>query len=349
MTPMTTPTQLPIPDFFQPQTVGEVWRVPYQERAIQAKDWAAKHGLSPAANDQTRICLLLIDVQNTFCIPDFELFVAGRSGTGAVDDNVRLCEFMYRHLGYFTAVVPTMDTHTAMQVFHAEFWVNDAGDNPPPMTMIHADDVEQGKWRVNPAIAPNLSESDLEFLQAYALHYAKRLDQDGKFPLTIWPYHAILGGIGHALVSAVEEACFFYNMARSSQTQLQMKGDNPLTENYSALCPEVLQDQNGNPIAQKNTALINTLLSYDAVVVAGQAKSHCVAWTLEDLLDEIKARDPKLAQNIYLLEDCTSPVVIPDSVDFTDSANETFQRFADAGMHLVKSTDKMTSWPGLKL
>jgi hypothetical protein len=42
-------------------------------------------------------------------------------------------------------------------------------------------------------------------------------------------------------------------------------------------------------------------------------------------------------------------VVIPDSVDFTDSANETFQRFADAGMHLVKSTDEMSSWPGLKL
>ena len=38
------------------------------------------------------------DVQNTFCLPDFELFVSGRSGTGAVDDNRRLCEFIYRHI-----------------------------------------------------------------------------------------------------------------------------------------------------------------------------------------------------------------------------------------------------------
>jgi len=49
--------------------------------------------------DKTRICLLLIDVQNTFCIPGFELFVGGQSGSGAVDDNVRLCEFIYRNLG----------------------------------------------------------------------------------------------------------------------------------------------------------------------------------------------------------------------------------------------------------
>lgn len=44
------------------------------------------------------MCLLLIDVQNTFCIPSFELFVGGQSGTGAVEDNRRLCEFIYRNL-----------------------------------------------------------------------------------------------------------------------------------------------------------------------------------------------------------------------------------------------------------
>jgi nicotinamidase-related amidase len=33
-----------------------------------------------AADDSFRICLLAVDVQNTFCIPGYELFVAGRSG-----------------------------------------------------------------------------------------------------------------------------------------------------------------------------------------------------------------------------------------------------------------------------
>ena len=64
------------------------------------------------------VCLVAVDVQNTFCVPGFELFVGGRSGTGAVDDNGRLCAFLYRNLATITRVVPTMDTHHAMQIFH---------------------------------------------------------------------------------------------------------------------------------------------------------------------------------------------------------------------------------------
>ena len=37
-----------------------------------------------------------------------------------------------------------------------------------------------------------------------------RSRQSGKYELTVWPFHALLGGIGHALVSAVEEAIFFH-------------------------------------------------------------------------------------------------------------------------------------------
>ena len=341
--------QLPVPSHFDPTQVGRVWSVPYQERAEQAKGWARQHELQPAEKDQTRICLMAIDVQNTFCIPDFELFVGGRSGMGAVEDNVRLCEFIYRNLGVITEIAPTLDTHTAMQIFHAAFWVNDAGENPPPMTMISWDDIVQGKWRVNPAIAYNLAEVDSIALQNFARHYAKRLSDGGKYPLTIWPYHAMLGGIGHALTAAVEEACFFHNLARNSQTHFEIKGGNPLTENYSVLRPEVLDDPNGRSIAQKNSLLIEKLLNFNIVIIAGQAKSHCVAWTIDDLLTEIQAKDPNLTKQVYLLEDCTSPVVIPGVVDFTEQANTTFQRFAEAGMQVVRSTDAIVGWPGIHL
>jgi hypothetical protein len=36
-------------------------------------------------------------------------------------------EFIYRNLGVITEIAPTMDTHTTLQIFHADFWVNDAG------------------------------------------------------------------------------------------------------------------------------------------------------------------------------------------------------------------------------
>jgi len=49
--------------------------------------------------------------------------------------------------------------------------------------------------------------------------------------------------------------------------------------------------------------------------------------------------DPQLAKKVYLLEDCTSPVVVPEVVDHTDAADAAYERFAKAGMHVVKSTD----------
>lgn len=342
---MTTQTLLPIPQHFDPRQVGEVWRVPYQERAVEATAWAKRYGLQSAATDQRRICLLAVDVQNTFCIPGFELFVGGQSGIGAVKDNIRLCQFIYRNLGSLTEIVPTLDTHTAMQIFHPIFWVDRNGEHPAPAaTIISLEDVEQGHWQVNPAIAASLTQGDYETLQHYALHYTRELTREGKYPLTIWPYHSMLGGIGHALVSAVEEAIFFHCIARHSQTHFELKGNNPLTENYSVLRPEVLQGSRGQMIAQKNTALIRRLLTFDAVVVAGQAKSHCVAWTIANLLTEMRAIDPSLARKVYLLEDCTSPVVVPGVVDFTAQADAAFQRFAEAGMHLVKSTDTIADW-----
>ena len=332
----------PIPAFFNPKTVDQIWRVPYQQRATDAIAYRQTHSISPSQADTARICLLAIDVQNTFCQPDFELFVGGRSGVGAVDDTRRLCEFIYQNVDVITEIIPTMDTHNAVQIFHPVFWVNAAGEHPEPMTMISFDEVERREWQVNPAIATDLSgqgEIEKTDVVAFAHHYAKQLSDRGKYPLTIWPYHSMLGGIGHALVPAFEEACFFHSMVRSHPTQFEAKGDNPLTENYSVLSPEVLTDNQGQAIAQKNNRLIQHLLEFDAVIIAGQAKSHCVAWTVSDLLDEIQNRDPALAQKIYLLEDCTSPVVVPDVIDFTEPANETYQRFSSAGMNLVSSVE----------
>jgi nicotinamidase-related amidase len=343
-----TPNELPVPQHFDSDRVGEVWKVPYQECAEEAERWAKQQKIEPASRDKHRISLLLVDIQNTFCIPEFELYVGGASGTGAVDDNRRLCEFIYRNLGVITETCPTMDTHQAMQIFHSIFLVNDKGEHPPPYTLVSPEDIEHGVWRFNPELTPSL-KIDEAYGQEYLHHYAQKLREGGKYDLTIWPYHAMLGGIGHALVSAVEEAIFFHSIARYSQPDFQVKGSNPFTENYSVLTPEVLEDSKGEPIAEKNVGFINKLLDFDAVIIAGQAKSHCVAWTIDDLLREIYVLDKNLTEKVYLLEDCSSPVVIPGIIDYTEQADAAFQRFADAGMHVVSSTDPIASWPGISL
>ena len=346
LTTLAAMRELPVPDFHEPDRVGEVWRVPYEERAHDARAWAESHALRRVADDSFRVCLLAVDVQNTFCIPGFELFVQGRSGTGAVDDNRRLCSFVYRNLESITQIVPSLDTHRVTQVFHAVWLVDAEGNHPDPYTLVSAEDIGSGRWRVNEAAAESIG-IDPAYAARQLADYTRQLAEGGKYELTIWPYHALLGGIGHALVSAVEEAFFFHGIARYSQPSFQVKGEHPLTEHYSMLGPEVTHGPDGDLLAGKNTVLIDRLLEFDAVVVAGQAKSHCVAWTIDDLLEGDDSRVQRLAERVYLLEDCSSAVVVPGVVDYTDDADAAYERFSAAGMHVVRSTEPMADWPGI--
>lgn len=350
--------ELPIPPHFRPGGTGEVFRVEYEKISRVASEWSAAHGLGASSADTFRVSLIIVDAQNTFCIPGFELFVGGRTGSGAVEDNGRLCEFIYRNLPLITEIAPTMDTHQAMQIFHSVFFVNDLGGHPAPYTLISVEDVEEGRWKFNTRIAGSMGYGE-DYIKRHLLHYTKELRRSGKYDLTIWPYHAILGGIGHALVSSVEEAVFFHTIARYTQPDIHVKGDHPLTEHYSVLGPEVSTGPDGKPLTLRTESLFQKpaaseslyakLSEFDAVIIAGQAKSHCVAWTIADLLEKVMAGDKSHVEKIYLLEDCTSPVVVPGVIDYTDTADRAFAEFSEAGMHVVRSTDPIETWPGIKL
>jgi nicotinamidase-related amidase len=331
-------TNQPLPQFFNPNRVGEIWKVDYAARAEEAREYALQHNLKPASASLEKIALLLIDVQNTFCMPGFELFVGGRSGTGAVDDNIRLCEFIYRNINRLTHITATMDTHTGHQIFHPIFFIGRDGNHPAPYTDIPLADLTSNKWRFNPALAANYDIAP-EYGQQMMIHYAEALEKKGKYALTIWPYHAMLGGIGHALVPAVEEAVFFHSIARLVAPDFEIKGDKPFTENYSVIGPEVLSGPMGESLGARDMKFVQRLQNVDRLYIAGQAKSHCVAWTVSDLLEDIQITDPDLAKKVYLLEDCSSPVVVPNVVDHTAAADAAYARFAEAGMKIVKSTD----------
>ncbi|MBP1692477.1 MAG: isochorismatase [Chloroflexi bacterium] len=339
--------ELPIPDFFDPQQAGEVWRVPYQQRAADARLWAEQYHISPSARDKFKIAFIGIDIQNTFCIPGYELYVGGRSGMGAVEDNQRLVAFLYRNLANLTHIVATLDTHNAMQIFHPIFLIDEEGKHPAPLTLISYEDVLIGRWRFNPAVADSLGITP-DYGQQHLLHYAEELKARHKYDLTIWPYHVMVGSLGHALVSQFSEFIFFHTIARQHQDNYTIKGNNPLTEHYSAIGPEVLDGPFGEKIASKSATFLHLLRDFNIVIIAGQAKSHCVAWTIADLLEDINIHEPGLTQKVYLLEDCTSPVVAPGIVDYTDAADAAFARFAEAGMHLVRSTDPIVDWPGIE-
>ena len=181
--------------------------------------------------------------------------------------------------------MPTLDTHQALQIFHPIMLVDAEGRHPEPFTTVTAADVEAGRWLISPPAAEGLG-LDADYAEEHLRYYTQTLEEGGKYSLTVWPFHAMLGGVGYALVSAVEEALFFHSIARWAPLDFQPKGDNPLTEHYSMLGPEVEFDREGEPLGKRNQPLVERLLRYDAVVIAGQAKSHCVAWTIQDLLSD---------------------------------------------------------------
>ncbi len=352
--PATSPklSTLPLPAFFDPTAAGR-WshRADASALAKHAREWVTRHRIRPAAADEREVHLLLIDVQKDFCHPEGNLYVAGRSGNAAIDDSRRIAEFIYTNLAALTRVTATMDTHFSHQIFFPSFWL-DRDDRPlEAHRVISADEVASGEVRPNPAVAGWLCRGNYGWLRRQVEHYCRELERVGKYQLYLWPPHCLLGSDGHALVGVIDEARSFFSLARGMQSWVEVKGGNPLTENYSVLRPEVLTRHDGAPLAQRNTHFLDTLLRADAVLIAGQAASHCVKSTIDDLLDEIVASDPALARKVYVLTDCMSAVTVPDGrgglvADFTAQAEQAQQRFADAGMHLVRSTDPMASWPG---
>ncbi|MFQ5680080.1 MAG: nicotinamidase [Gemmatimonadota bacterium] len=349
--------ELPLPDFYVPEN-AERWA--YRPDAAlllrRAAVWRERFRLRAAAEDSVRVRLLLVDVQKDFCFPEGALYVGGRSGRGALEDNRRTAEFIYRHLGRLTEIACTLDTHLPYQIFFPSFWLTEEGEPPEAHREVRLEDVRGGRLRPNPALAAWLTEGDHEWLKRQAEFYCGELERAGKYTLYLWPPHCLLGSEGHALVGVLQEARLFHAFARLSPDLMRVKGEEPLTEHYSALRPELMRAHDGGPIAKPSAAFTERLLDSDVLIVAGQAASHCVRHTLEDLLKEVRARGPGRSPRVYILVDCMSSVAVPDPsepgrfvADFTPQTEEALKRFSEAGMRPVRSTDPLGEWPEFPL
>lgn len=347
---MSPSGELPLPAFYRPER-ADSWRFePDQgELLAAARSWREEHAIAPAAHDRRRVHLLLVDPQRDFCLPDGSLFVGGRSGRGAVEDARRTAELIYRHLDRITAITTSFDTHHAQQIFSPSFWVDGEGRPLEAHRTVTAEEVAAGEARPAPELPGSVWPGERDGLRRYVEHYTRELESSGRFPLYLWPPHCLLGSSGHAAAGLLHQARLFHAWCRSAQSRAVVKGEHPLTEHYSIFRPEVLADADGEPLGRLDVELMDELLAADALLVAGQAASHCVRCSLQDLLAHIGETDPALARKVHLLTDCTSPVAVPDGEggfvsDFTEEAEAAFAELADAGMRLVRSTDPMEDW-----
>ncbi len=233
-----------------------------------------------------RYQLFIIDPQRDFCEPDGGLYVPG-----AEKDIARLSALIRRNVDAFDAVHITLDSHHRVHIANPIWWLDSNGNHPDPFTQIDATEVESGKWRAyNPAF------------QQRSLDYVRALTAQGRYTLTIWPYHCLIGSSGAAVAPELFETLRLWE-ERFAVVNAIAKGSNIFTEHYSAVRADVTDPE--DPSTMLNTGLINALRAGPdrPILVAGEALSHCVANTIRDVANEFS---PEELRNIILLEDACS-------------------------------------------
>lgn len=313
---------LPAPAFYDASEVGAVRVERASLVAATAEAYRRAHAVAPSESDTTRVAAFGIDAQIAFCSPAASMFVPG-----AVDDCRRTLAWLYGNLARITRLFFSLDTHHVFQIFHPAWWIDERGAHPAPFTPITARDVRAGRYRAVTRAAESAE-------------YVEKLEAGGRYALTIWPYHALAGGVDHALEPALMEAAIFHSLVRSAQPRFERKGARALTERYSVLSPEV-RELGGRSLGAFAAPLFDALMRFDRVYVFGQAKSHCVLATLRDMRERIAAVDPRWMSKVWILEDATSPVPAPVSpaLDFPRLADEGFAELRAAGMNLARTTD----------
>ncbi len=235
------------------------------------------------------IHLLIIDPQNDFVSNKGSLLVPGASG-----DMDRLAAFIERHGNAIDDIHVTLDSHREIDIAHPIFWVDSDGNHPQPFTSITEDDLDRGRWKTR-----------LPGWNSRARDYTRQLKAQGRYELTIWPAHCVIGSWGHAVYPALSEQLREWERKNFAIVDYVTKGSNIWTEHYSAVKAEV--EDSGDPGTQLNTRLIDVLQDpgTDRILIAGEALSHCVANTIRDIADHFGEENIK---KFVLLRDCSSSV-----------------------------------------
>ena len=259
--------------------------------------------------------LLVIDPQNDFSDPKGSLFVPG-----ADQDMTRLTHYLKKNSRHIDDIHVTMDSHREVDIAHPIFWVDSNGNHPAPFTNITLTDLEAGHWRTR---MPGWNQR--------AHDYVTHLETNGRYNLTIWPPHCIIGSWGHSLNADFSDALRDWERQHFAVVNYVTKGSNIWTEHYSAVQAEV--EDPADPSTQLNTELIELLQDNNIgqIIIAGEALSHCVANTIRDIANNFG--EANIAR-FTLLRDCCSSVPGCEKLG-EDFVNEMTGR----GMRLANTDD----------
>lgn len=233
--------------------------------------------------------LLVIDPQNDF----LDIQGAALPVSGAHRDMQRLADWLQNHALRVQSITVTLDSHASVGIERTTFWLDSQGEPVPPFTQIRHADVVAGTYRPRHAV-----------LQHEVLRYLEALESQSRRTLVVWPVHCVLGTWGHNIHQGLAEAIAHWEVLSGKVCHKVIKGQNPLTEQYSAFRAEVPRAD--DPRTRLDERLMHQFAqSENRLLVAGEALSHCVAASVSDLMEHLP---PKRLQDAVLLRDCMSPV-----------------------------------------
>ena len=236
-----------------------------------------------------RIRLLVIDPQNDF----MDIAGAALPVPGASADMARLAGFVDAMRERIDDLVVTLDSHASVGIERVTFWTTPDGGQVEAFTQITSAEVQSGKY------LPRLTARRDE-----AIHYLSALEAASARTLIVWPVHCVLGTWGHNIEALLANSIAAWEYASGRVCDKVLKGLNPMTEQYSAFRAEVPRADDTR--TSLNTALMARLgAGKEWLLVAGEALSHCVAASGEDMLARLDAA--RLRKTIFLT-DCMSPV-----------------------------------------
>ncbi len=226
-----------------------------------------------------------------------------------IDNNSKLLQHLYF----------TLDSHRVIDIAHPGWWNKKDGSPVDPFTLITNADLQSGMYTAR-------------FTPSWSYDYVAKLEAQGEFMHFIWPEHCLIGSPGHGLYLPLLEASKKWERANGRMVEFVTKGDNPLTEHFGAFRANIEIPQ--DPKTQFNQGLVKKLLENDTVFLSGEARSHCVANSLRQLVNEV----PALCSKLTILQDCMSDVPgLPQG--FYDSVQVIYDNAKKAGVTFANSTD----------
>lgn len=264
--------------------------------------------------------LLLIDPQNDFC----DIAGAALPVSGADADMRRLSGLIQTHLDKIDSITVTLDSHPSVAVERITFWQTALGGAVQPFTFITAADVRARKYGPRDAA-----------LTAGVIAMLEQLAARGRPGLVVWPVHCVTATWGHNIHSAVAEQLQAWEFDRQRVVRKVLKGEYPLSEHFGVF--EADAPVLGIESTQFNTALAAALTTgttdTDLLLLAGQASSHCVAASFDQLVSYLAKRNAPQPK-IILLRDCMSPVA-----GFESASNAFFERARAFGAELMTANE----------